>query len=192
MIRARMLAVAAGVAIAAPAHADDKPAMVPQRDVDVQYKIAGRTPDAQPRQQRIRWSVAQASMRIDPPSPGLYMIGNFQTGRMEVVKPADQSVLDMGPGSFNPHADPSFRKLGADQVGGLPCTNWQTADNGGRSTVLCLTSDGVMLRASHGDQVLVEASSVTYGPQDPAAFTAPESFRRIAPAAPPTASQGSK
>ena len=188
MSRTLMLAVAA-VALAAPARADDKPAMVPQRDVDVQYKIAGRTPDAQARQQRIRWSVAQASMRIDPPSPGLYMIGNFQTGRMEVVKPADQSVLDMGPGSFDPHADASFRKLGPDQVDGLSCTNWQTADNGGQPTVLCLTSDGVMLRASHGDQVLVEASSVSYGPQDPAAFVAPESFRRISPA-PPTAPPG--
>ncbi len=192
MNRIGTLAAAAAVALAASARADDKPAMVPQRDVDVHYKIAGRSPDAQPRQQRIRWSVAQARMRIDPPSPGLYMIGNFQTGRMEVVKPADESVLDMGPGSFDPHADASFRKLGTDQVGGLSCTDWQTADNGGQTTVLCLTSDGVMLRASHGDQVLVEASSVTYGPQDPAAFSAPESFRRISPAAPPTASQGSK
>ena len=191
MTRMLLLAMTA-LALAEPARADDKPAMVPQRDVDVHYQIAGKTPDAQPRQQRIRWSVAQARMRIDPPSPGLYMIGNFQTGRMEVVKPADQSVLDMGPGSFDPHADASFRKLGGDQVGGLACTNWQTADNGGQPTVLCLTSDGVMLRASHGDQVLVEANSVSYGPQDPAAFTAPESFRRISPAAPPPASPGSR
>ena len=183
MIRALMLAAAAGIAAAVPARAEDKPPVVPQRDVDVQYSIAGR-PGAQPRQQRIRWSAAQSRMRIDPPSPGLYMIGDFQTGRMEVVKPADQSVLDMGPGSFDPHADASFRKLGGDEVNGLACTNWQTADNGGQPTVLCLTGDGVMLRASHGDQVLVQASSVSYGPQDPAAFSAPDGFRRIAPVPP--------
>ncbi len=184
MIRMLMLAAAAAIVVAPAVRADDKPAMIPQRDVDVHYNIAGRTPDAQPREQRIRWSTEQGRMRIDPPSPGLYMIGDFHTGRMEVVKPADQSVLDMGPGSFDPHADASFRKLGTAEVDGLACTDWQTSDNSGQPTVLCLTSDGVMLRASHGDQVLVEASSVSYGPQDPAAFSAPESFRRIRPATP--------
>ena len=73
-------------------------------------------------------------------------------------------------------------RLDADQVAGLPCTNWQTPDNRGQPAVLCLTADGVMLRASSGDQVLVEARSVTYGPQDSAAFAAPAGFRRIAPA----------
>ncbi len=184
MIRLLALAVLATT----PALAADNPPTIPQRDVDVIYNIAGPTPGAPPRQQRIRWSAAQAKMRIDPPSPGVYMIGDYRSGTLQVVKPADQSVLDMGPGSFVTHANmaqsTAMARLGADQVAGLGCTNWQTADNGGQPTVLCLTGDGVMLRASHGDQVLVEASAVSYGAQDAANFAAPGSFRHVAPASP--------
>ena len=169
---------------ASPALAADGPPTIPQRDVDVTYRIAGATPDAPPRQQRIRWSAAQAKMRIDPPSPGVYMIGDYRSGTLQVVKPAKQSVLDMGPGSFVTHPNMAMARLGDEQVAGLACTDWQTADNGGQPTVLCLTGDGVMLRASHGDQVLVEASAVTYGAQEAANFAAPDGFHHIAAASP--------
>ena len=178
----RQLAVA--LLLATPALAADEPPTIPQRDVDVTYNIAGRTPDAPPRQQRIRWSATESRMRIDPPSSGVYMIGDYRSGTLQVVKPADQTVLDMGPGSFATHPDMALTRLGNAQVAGLACTDWQTADNGGQATVLCLTADGVMLRASHGDQVLVEASTVSYGPQDATNFAPPPSFRHIAPAAP--------
>ena len=183
MIRALLLLTA----LAAPALAADKPPTVPQRDVDVQYQIAGRTPDGSPRNQRIRWSVATGKMRVDAPSPGLYMIGDYRTGQMEVVKSADRSVLDMGPGSFVTNPGNVFTRLDNAQVAGLACTNWQTADNGGQPTVLCLTADGVMLRASHGDEVLVEATAVSFAPQDPADFVPPDGFRHISPAGPPAA-----
>ncbi len=178
MIRAALLAAL----VTTPVLAAGKPPTVPLRDVDVTYQIAGRGPGGPPRQQRIRWSVAAGKMRVDAPSPGLYMIGDYRTGQMQVVKLADRSVLDMGPGSFVTDPGNAFSRLGDDQVAGLACTNWQTADNGGQPTVLCLTADGVMLRASHGDQVLVEASAVTYAPQDPANFAPPDGFRHIAPA----------
>ena len=158
------------------------PPVLPQRDVDVRYDVAGRNPGGSPQQERIRWSVATGKMRVDPPTAGLYIISDYRSGRTQVVKPDEQSVLELDRGQFMVHAGAAMTRLDADQVAGLACTNWQTPDNRGQPAVLCLTADGVMLRASSGDQVLVEARSVTYAPQDPAAFLPPDGFRRIAPA----------
>ena len=65
-------------------------------------------------------------------------------------------------------------------IAGLACTNWQTGDAAGQDTLLCLTGDGVMLRASQRGQILLEATTVSYGPQDPAAFKAPDGYRHVA------------
>jgi hypothetical protein len=163
------------------AWAADKPPIIPQRDVDIQYQMASPQPGAPSLLQRMRWSVTTGRLRVDPPTPGLYMIVDYQGHRMQVVKPSDHAVLDMataGPGLPGAAAG-SYIQMGADQVAGLACTNWRTEDAAGQETVLCLTADGVMLRASHGDRVLLQASTVTYGPQDAAAFTAPDGFRHV-------------
>jgi hypothetical protein len=110
------------------------------------------------------------------------MIVDYRAKRMAVVKPADHAVLDMataGPGLPGAAAG-AFTRLDADQVAGFACTNWQTPDAAGQDTTLCLTPDGVMLRASHGSHVLLEAVTVSYGPQDAAIFVAPDGFRHVA------------
>ena len=97
MIRlALVLALLAGAAAAA-----ERPPITPQRDVDITYRLAQPAPDAPPLQQRMRWSVAAGKLRVDPPSPGLYLIVDYRTKRMAVVKLAERAVLDMsgaGPG----------------------------------------------------------------------------------------------
>jgi hypothetical protein len=169
--------LAAWLLVATPAFAADRPPTTPQRDVDVEYKMASADP-AVPLHQRMRWSVALGRLRVDPPTAGLYMIVDYRAKRMAVVKPADRAVLDMpaaGPGLPGAAAG-SYTPLGADQVAGLPCANWQTADGAGRDTVLCLTADGVMLRASQAGFVLIEATRVSYGKQDEGAFSPPDGF----------------
>ena len=102
------------------------------------------------------------------------MIVDYTAKRMSVVRPAEQAVVDIptaAPGclALRLAATPAATSV----VAGLACTNWQTADAAGQDTVLCLTADGVMLRASQKhSQVLLEAVTVAYGPQDPAALRA--------------------
>jgi hypothetical protein len=183
MIRLAMLMTLAAV----PALAQDKPSTVPLRDVDVTYGMAQPLENGPKLTQRMRWLVASGRLRVDPPAHDLYMIVDYRARHMAVVRPSDQAVLDMdasGPGLPGAPSDGRFVRRGEDQIAGLPCTNWQTLDSAGVAAVVCLTPDGVMLRASRDGHVLLEATSVSFAPQDPAAFEPPAGFRHIAPTKP--------
>ena len=173
-------AVLVGLAIV-PAFAADRPPIIPLRDVDVTYQVAQPVEGGPVLHQRMRWSVAVGRLRVDPPTPGLFMIVDYPAKRMSVVKIADRAVLDVptaAPG-LPGAASGAFAARDSAVVAGLACSNWQTTDAAGQDTLLCLTADGVMLRASQGGQTLLEATTVTYGPQDPAAFKAPDGFRHV-------------
>ena len=177
MMRALVLA-----ALFAPAAlAAEHPPITPQRDVDITYTMPPPNQGAPALSQRMRWSVASGRLRVDPPTSGLYMIVDYRAKRMSVVKPADRAVLDVstaGPG-LPGAAGGDYTRGNPARIAGLPCTDWQTADAGGQPTIICLTTDGVMLRASQAGHVLLEASVVNYGPQDPAVFVPPEGFRHV-------------
>ncbi len=164
--------------------AQEKPPITPLRDVDITYSMAQPIQGGPPLTQRMRWSVTAGKLRVDPPSPGLYMIIDYRTKRLAVVKDSERAVLDMNasaPGLPGAASSASFTRGGADQVAGLACTNWQTTDASGRPTLICVTVDGVMLRASQDGHALLEAASVTFGAQDPAAFLPPDGYRHISP-----------
>ncbi len=166
--------------VAMPALAADKPAVAPQRDVDVTYQVAQPVAGGPPLTQRMRWSVSAGRLRVDPPTPGLYMIIDTRNRRMAMVKDADRAVLDLNtaaPGLPGATSDATFARAGTDQVAGLPCTNWRTTDAAHQPVLLCLTDDGVMLRASRGAQVLLEAIKVAYTSPDPAVFVPPDGYR---------------
>jgi hypothetical protein len=174
--------------LATPALAQEKPAITPQRDVDVTYSIAPAVPGGPPLSQRMRWSVATGRLRVDPPAHDMYMVVDYRARRMMVVRPSERAVLDLdaaGPGLPGAPSGGQFDRQAAERIAGLACTNWQTLDAGGQMAVICLTGDGVMLRASRDGQVLLEATGVTYAPQDTAAFDLPPGFHHITPPPPP-------
>lgn len=165
---------------AAAAHAQDRPAVVPSRDVDVIYHAG--TVD-----QRMRWLAAAHKLRIDPPGAGMFMIVDYAAHRMAMVRPSDRKAIDMPspadlPGAALPGG--TYVRGAAATVAGLPCTDWTTRDNGGAPATVCFTSDGVMLRASRDGQVLVQATSVTFAPQDPADFAIPPGYQVLTPPPP--------
>ncbi len=167
--------------LATPAAAQDKPATIPTRDVDVTYRMVQPVAGGPPLMQRMRWSVAAGKLRVDPPSPSLYMIVDYKAHRMEVVRPADHAVLDLDAAGPGLPASPAgrFTRLGGDTVAGQGCTNWETTDSAGKTVSVCITAEGVMLRASQGANVLLEATTVSFASQDPAAFQPPDGFRHI-------------
>ena len=180
MIRALLLVPL----LATPALAQDKPTITPQRDVDVTYAIASPVPGSAPLNQRMRWSVGSGRLRVDPPAQDMYMVVDYRARRMMVVRPADRAVLDLdaaGPGLPGAPSDGKFARQASQTIAGLACTDWQTLDAAGVPAVICLTADGVMLRASRDGQILLLATRVSYAPQEADAFDMPAGYRHITP-----------
>ena len=165
----------------------DQPLLRPSRDVDVTYSAPARQGGEQI-QQRVRWLAASQTMRIDPPSPGLHVIIDYLARRMSVVQDARRMVVEMAaPNStvdmIGGETHAIFVRRGEATVAGQACTEWQTLDHEAHPTLVCITEDGVLLRAGTTDQVRVSAVSVRYAPQDPAAFRVPPDYARHSPAA---------
>lgn len=162
---------------AQPALADE-PRLLPTHDVDVIYRATAGT---QVLQQRVRWSVAKQSMRIDPPTTGVYVIIDYLTRRMSVVHDQEKSVVEMAapagvasvPGGG---AAGAFVRRGEDVVDGFDCVKWDTTDRAGKPADVCITSDGVLLQASAQGRALVSAVKVQYALQDPALFRVPPDY----------------
>jgi hypothetical protein len=168
------------VCLASPALAD-QPLLRPSRDVEVIY----RANTAAAVEQRVRWLAASQTMRIDPPTPGLYVIIDYVARRMSVVREAERSVVDMAApegmaDAISGKGAGSYVRHGEAVVAGLPCTEWDTLDRQSHPALICITSDGVLLRAGAQGQTLVSAVSVQYVPQDPAAFRVPADYQHQA------------
>jgi hypothetical protein len=128
--------------------------------------------------ERMRWQAATQRQRVDPPTEGLFIVIDYRQGRMHTVRTSDRLVLDMAapPAATPPGGDGAYRRQGEDRVAGLACTDWEATATDGRSTVACITEDGVLLRASAGGRTLLSAVSVDYAPQDSGLFAVPEGF----------------
>lgn len=179
-------ALVAAVFAAAPASAQNRPPITPTRDVDVTYRIAG--PDA-PLEQRMRWGVTLGKLRVDPPSPGMFVIIDTVTHAMQAVREGDRSVLLMHGGAESLPGvakGGAFIQRGEARVAGLACTDWETKDTGGRTVLACLTADGVLLRAQANGLVLLQATSVRFEPQAEAVFRVPADYRTITMPPPPS------
>ena len=137
--------------------------------------------------ERMRWKVADAKLRVDPPTPGVYMIADYKQHSISIVSRADRSVtISPAPAAAIPGAPgamPSngFARREQDDVSGIACTDWAATDTEGRRVEICMTDDGVLLRMRAAGRTLLEAKTVAYGPQDPAAFVVPADYRRVRP-----------
>lgn len=166
-----------------PARAEDRPATSPKRDVDIVYRIGAGL------EQRMRWGVTLGKLRVDPPSPGLFMVIDTTTRAIAMVRDGERSVLHIAGGRLpGPLTSAPFRRRGIVQVAGLACTDWDTTDAQGSPTTACLTEDGVLLRAATPDGVLLEAASVRYTPQGEQVFRLPPAYKVIE--VPPVSRQG--
>jgi hypothetical protein len=182
----RWLGVAALAGIVLPlglAWAADGPVLIPTRDVAVTYRMdaGGRVLE-----QRMRWSVAARRMRIDPPTPGIFLLIDYAARRMDVVRDPERSYVEMaapatlpGMGSSGESREGRYVRGGGDEVSGMACTDWITHDTKGLATEICVTADGVMLRVRRDGHVLAGAARVEYGPQDPALFELPQGYTRM-------------
>jgi hypothetical protein len=172
------------LATATASVAEQQPRLLPSRDVAVVYRAPG--PHGTQIEQRVRWLAAAQTMRIDPPNHNLHVIVDYLAGRMSVVDDTARSVMQMAaPDSAGAIAGAtaaeSYTRLGQGAVAGSTCTEWRAVDRQGHAALVCITEDGVLLRAGTPDTVRVSATSVQYAPQDAAAFRIPADYARVAP-----------
>lgn len=179
-MRMPRLTIGALLLIAGPALAEENPPALPTNDVDVTYVMPTQAGAAR---QRLRYNAAHQLLRLDPPGKGLHVVIDFAAGRMFTVRAADRSVIEMAaPKSWMPGLSGArYTRRNADRVSGVPCTDWETTDSEGNVVLICLTEDGVMLRAAQGARVLVIAAELRHQPQAAPVFQVPENYRRLAP-----------
>ena len=167
----------AALLLATPAAAQDHPPTMPARDVDIVYRIAGPTEQLE---QRLRWGVSLGKLRVDPPTPGLFVVIDTTTHAMQAVREGDRSVVQLDPGPIPGTAlEGKFRRRGEAQIAGLACTQWETQDTGRRTVLACLTPDGVLLQVQADGLILLQATEVTFAPQPEAVFRVPADYRKV-------------
>ena len=95
---------------------------------------------------------------------------------------ADKTVIEMAaPDNVTGMPDGAAAdavRRGEDTVAGLACTEWDMTDAAGEAARLCLTADGVLLRARSGGRTLLSAETVQYGPLDADLFRVPAGYTR--------------
>ncbi len=183
-MRRAALAVLLSLA-AAPVLAQDRPPIVPTRDVAVTYRFLGAgMPAGAPQAMQVAWLASAGLMRTDMPGMG-WMVADQRAGKAFMVMEQMRMVMDVpvgqagGPQGLPPNA--TFRREGNATVAGLPCTIWvyQDGQSQGRS---CITAEGVMLRAEgthQGHSGGMEATRVEFAAQDPARFRRPQGYQTM-------------
>jgi hypothetical protein len=181
------------LAVAGPARADNAPMIHPSRDVAVEYRSnrappngAQQGPAAEAgRVVTMRFASKTGRIRIDGASGRGYAILDPAVGKMTMVmeerhlyveRPADPGMLAMFKAT-----NQSFRKTGSDTIAGVACTNYDATFNE-HSGQVCLTNDGVMLRARSADadrQRELEAVTVNYADQPADLFDVPAGYQKL-------------
>ncbi len=173
---------------AMPAYAEDAPMIRPSRDVAVDYRSSGMAhgPADDPSGAiTMRFSGRGSRIRIDGPHGHGYAVLDIDSGRMTMVmtdkqmymeQPASPAMLAMF------QAKPAaFRKTGNDTIAGVACTTYDATIND-RVGQVCLTADGVLLRARSAEtngQRELEAVKVTYEAQPAELFGTPAGFKKM-------------
>ena len=154
-----------------PLAAQARPVLHPTRDVAVQYRVTGGHGRHDAAEVTIHYAAHGQHMRIEPAGRPSYLIVDRVADRMDMVMPAQHMYVDM---PYDPQKmlsfedkNATFAPHGSDTVAGLPCTVYDVHSRG-HSGQICLTDDGVMLRA-HGQHPgqggSLEAVKVTYATQ---------------------------
>jgi hypothetical protein len=174
----------AGALLSGPALAQTAaPTLLPTRDVAVTFQVQNSD--------RIRgdiqaaWLSSQRLLRLDNESAPGWVLVEERTRRASMVMP--QGFVMRLPDSpevamlmDNPSSAGRITRLGRRTIAGLGCTDWQLQRNDGKSGVACLTADGVLLRLQQtGRREVLEATRVSYGPQDPSRFRLPANAPQI-------------
>ncbi len=168
------------ILVALPMASRAVPVFLPTRDVAVTYRLIA--PGHAPQDVQLSYNAAGELARIDAPG-GYYVLGDLPAGQAELVIPGMHAVVQAPDfsamtGEIRNADGASFTLLGPGHYAGLGCENYLVLDRNVTGTA-CLTATGVVLHFSGHDahgKAEGTALSVTYAPQPPDLFAAPQGF----------------
>lgn len=174
---------------AAPAAAQERPAIIPTRDVAITYRLPGEAGEM-----RVAWLAARRLMRTELPGGLGFSVMDPSTGTGFMAMTRERLVMEIGLGQFQgrallPGEGARFTREGEARIANRPCTLWRVEQEGEAGRV-CLTAEGIALRseAIGRPESRIEAVSLDLAAQDPARFERPQGYQslRMPPAPPPS------
>ncbi len=159
-----------------PSWAEEAPQLLPTRDVDISYDVT--RPQQAKIRQRVRWLAAEHLERVDGPDKST-TIFDRSTHEITLLVPASRTYRKLNGEARRPPAPEAgaVLKRGDDVVvAGLHCTNWSWTGEDLIVHEVCLTPDGVLLRLIIDGQTIMQARSVSYGPQRAELFQVPPDY----------------
>jgi len=168
--------VALALALVAPAQGvEEKPQLLPTRDVDIIYDVT-RPPRLKIRE-RVRWLAGEHLERVDGPDRSA-TIFNRGTNEITLLSAAKRTYtkLEGAPRRLlDPQLGAELKRGNEAIVAGLQCIDWSWTEDVETHTV-CTTADGVVLRLIVDGKTVIEARSVNYAPQKPGLFQVPPDY----------------
>ena len=162
--------------LGSPPRAEERPLLLPTRDVDISYKITEQ--HQRPITERVRWSASEHLERVDGPNKSTSIFDhnarvltllNGASRTYRKLENAPRQLLEPEPGL-------ALKRGNDSVVAGLACTDWSWTEDVEKHTV-CVTPDGVVLRLVIDDsKTVMEARSVHYAAQPAELFRVPPSY----------------
>jgi hypothetical protein len=173
--RSRAAGAVALLVLASPLYADERPQLVPSRDVDITYQVS--QPEQRPVRQRVRWLASEGLERIDGSDKSVTIIDR-KGDQVTLLAPRTRTYRELAGTSrqpMEPDQDAVLRHGSEATVAEQRCTEWSWVEDGETHT-LCATADGVALRLIVGGKTVIEARSVSYRPQPAELFKVPRGY----------------
>lgn len=170
------------LAVAAPAHAQDRPQIFPTRDVTVTYDTGSQ------RDVTVAYSAALHRARLEGMSAQhAYAIVQHDKDQMVLVMPERQMVMRMPEppamkNMISMQAFSNIKRAGSATVAGVSCTVWSVHNEHGDGDI-CVTGDGVLLRArgkdNGGNSSIMQATKVDYHALPASEFEVPAGYHTM-------------
>jgi outer membrane lipoprotein-sorting protein len=175
--------------LAAPAFAAEPPtSLTPTSDTAVTYSM--EMPGQPPTSMVVAWNVSAGKVRFDPTGAPSWMLSDLRQNTTVMVMESQRTYMNLPAGAAmqaQPRLPPGAQltAAGTDTVAGHACNLWKytTTQPVQAEGTLCVTSDNLLLRMqtrlASGQEVKMEATNVSIGPQDASRFTVPEGYRQM-------------
>jgi hypothetical protein len=178
MVTTRSLPWLAGfvlIVAGSAAAAEERPALVPTKDVDISYKVT--RPHQPAIIERRRWLAGEHLERVDGPDKST-TIFDRNKGEFILLNAGSKTFRKLeGKGRQPPEPEAGINLTrGADVViAGLHCIEWTWSQDTETHTV-CATPEGVLLRLAIDGRTIIEARSVHFAPQAAKLFEVPRNY----------------
>lgn len=177
------------------AQAQEAPVLAPTRDVTVSYDLTGANVASGPSWMTASWvKVTYADhnerVRLDfyafpgSDTPFGSIIWDRPANHVWSLLPEQKSYYQLpaagrpNPGLFL-NDKMKFSRVGTMTIAGVACTNWQVSNGKGYKGSVCVTRDGVVLRATRNkpEAGRIEATAITFGTPPKDAFKVPPDLK---------------